>query len=97
MLLCKSKKRLSDTEDVAKKDAFESLSHSFLICRSEFSCSLPGSDPAQLGDPLGWGVTELRPGGHSFLPGCVRSLPWASPCSALPPWKREDALVQSIS
>lgn len=53
LLLCKSKKRLSDTEDVAKKDAFESLSHSFLICRSEFSCSLPGSDPAQLGDPLG--------------------------------------------
>jgi len=32
LLLCNSKKRLSHTEDVAKKDAFESLSRSSPIC-----------------------------------------------------------------
>lgn len=90
LLLCKSKKRLSHTEDVAKRDL--SCSHSSLI-------RCPNS-PASSQISSGWVGWSAGLGGgwvRTFFPGCVRYFPWSCSCPAPPPWKREHILVQRTS
>lgn len=53
LLLCKSKERLSHTEDVAKQDSFEWPSHSLICCPNS-----PGVFPDLL--RLSWAICWVR-------------------------------------
>lgn len=89
LLLCKSKKRLSHTEDVAKQDSFESPSHSSLIRCPNSPAVFP--DLLRLSRAICWVRRWLS---LDFFLGCVRYFPWSCSC---PPWKREHVLVQRTS
>lgn len=74
LLLCKSKKRLSHSGDIAKQDSFESPSHSSLT-----RCLNSPADLLRLTRVICWVRRWLS---LDFFPSCVRYFPWSCSCPA---------------